>query len=453
MRGAQKENTRNIPAGGLSAGGLPRITDLVFLAFLFWFGSYADLFVYNQGGPPPVRSYMVFLGFFVVVSLLRASQGVPILSRADFRRASGLIGWLYAFVLLVALSYLMSSQSEVATQRLITMIEMALILAAFTSLMLVDRMHRLVGLTMVGVALLGTLLNVYDFIDPTFSTVPGRAAGMYGNPTISGFIITLALVVAVTHVPLWFRWPLVGVVAVGVILTFSRASWLVLFLSIVWMSWNGYLGGRSTRQLFGLGAVVAAGVVVYGLLSGTLLQLIAATPLYNYLDPNTMARLGLGAFASDFAAAERGDVVRFAWQSYVESGNALFGNGLGHTHEWAFRVSTHNMYLLFLVEAGILGLLVYVSLLFVLWRSANGLGKLLVIQIVVYGFFSHNVLDAPAGLIFIAAVIAGVCAAKPQDGPASVRTNNLHENSSRNNRSNRGRRRAIATYPPSGRSQ
>lgn len=159
--------------------------------------------------------------------------------------------------------------------------------------------------------------------------------------------------------------------------------------------------------LFGL-AMCGVAFFTITMLSGTLAELIAASPIGNYLDANTMARLGESEFATDLSANERRDVFKLAVSAFLNGHNPMFGYGLGHTFEWEMDVSTHNLYLLFLVEGGIFGLAMYLSLLCVLWRSALGIGRLVVFQVAIFSFFDHNLLDSPGRIIFFAMLAAGV---------------------------------------------
>jgi hypothetical protein len=84
----------------------------------------------------------------------------------------------------------------------------------------------------------------------------------------------------------------------------------------------------------------------------------------------------------------------------------LFGHGSGHVYEWGFPVGPHNMYLRFLVEGGVCGLAFYLALLVVLWRATSGLQRMLVLQLVIASFFSHNLLESPAVILVITFVLA-----------------------------------------------
>jgi len=359
-------------------------------------------------------SYIAFLGFGIAVAVVRESLSLPLMSRQAWLQTRGTWLWINSWIMWTIFSYLYSSQSEIATQRLITGLEMAAMIGVFLYVISLRDNARALGMVMALVVVLGSVLNILDFVTPTFSKVPGRAAGLYINPTISGFILVLAVTSAIPAMNIPQRWILLCVGSVGIFLTFSRASWLLLFASIVWLFWNGYLGMRRQRSILGMIALSAVALLVYSIMTGALAELVLNTSLRNYVDSNTLARLGQTQFATDHSADEREAVVWLALNKFMQSPNPFLGYGLALTHEWEFRVSTHNMYLMFLIEGGFLGLTVYVSMLAILWQKAAGIAKLVTVQFVIFGLFSHNILDSPGRVFFIALVASGALGSSMQ---------------------------------------
>ena len=269
---------------------------------------------------------------------------------------------------------------------------------------------------MIIVTLMGVTINFIDFVNPMFTRVPGRSAGMYLNPTISGFILSLSATVAVPFVPRRLRWVFLAVAAVGIFLTFARAAWILLFFSIIVLFWQGYLGFFRQRVVLGLAAVIAIAALGYAISSGWLAQVLLMTPVAQYLDDNTLARLGLVEFATDFSAQERRFVLHYGWSRFLEVGNPLLGYGLAFTHEWDFRVGTHNMYLMHLIEGGIIGLALYLALIIWLIAHSAGIAKLVAINLAIYSLFTHNILDSPSRVFFIALIASTILAAGAKTG-------------------------------------
>lgn len=383
------------------------LLDWVFLAFIFWFGSRTHSYVLISGGPAPVLSYLALVGVFSIYVMVQLPQQGFLLVTKGHPHFWVFLLWLLTYVVWTAMAYLYSSQSDVATQLLISRYEAAFLGLIFCYFMLSRHIHSRIAMILVLIAVLGTVLNIWDFINPTFSKVPGRSAGFYENPNISGLILTMTMTAAIAHIPRSLRWPFLLFVSLGIFLTFSRGAWLILFLTVIWLTWAGYLGGKYLRPIFGLAALFVVGLLSYFILMGALGEFIAATPLAHYLTPNTLARLGIGGFITDASALEREAVLQFGLQQFADSANPLFGRGLGYTLEWAMRVGTHNMYVMFLVEGGVLGFALYGALILILWRAGTGVGKLLALQFVVAGVFTHNLLDDPGNTLFLALVFSG----------------------------------------------
>ncbi len=291
---------------------------------------------------------------------------------------------------------------------MITQIEMILILCGFLLWLLNTHLHRPLGHIMVAVTVLGSALNIYDFFVPTFSTVVGRAAGLYSNPTISGFMLVLAMTCGLPVLSISWRWVLLFPASLAIALTFSRAAWLVLGITVLWFMWQGYFGGRASRYFLVLAAMFTLISLGSAMFSGSLANMVLASPIGPYLDSNTLARLGGSEFATDYSAKQRAEVAELAISSFLSGSHSMLGYGIGHTHEWSMPVSTHNMYLMHLVEGGIIGLSFFVSLLVLLWRSASGISRLLVLQIAVSSLFNHSLLDSPGRALFIAIAASGV---------------------------------------------
>jgi len=201
------------------------------------------------------------------------------------------------------------------------------------------------------------------------------------------------------------RYLLWSLVCVGVILTFSRASWLYLIFASVALSWLGYFGFGRLRYAFAIIVVVVLSLIGWMLLSGLLYEFVADSQFASSLDVNTLARIGSGgAIFDDFAADERREVAALGLERFQSS--PFFGFGLGSTYEWEARASTHNMYVLFLAEGGLIGFSVYCGFLFFLIRGSRDIGWLLAVVVVLAGFSTHNLLDSFGEMVILSAIVA-----------------------------------------------
>lgn len=381
---------------------LPRsLTDLLLMFFVMWVGSYACEYFFTVVGMKPVFSYIAIIGVAMMYLLGSgaARRNIDILQDLWQRR---FFVWLICYGIFGALTFVASSQSEIAVQSLITLIEVSLVAASFQLLMSNSKRYHLVQASLVLLALFSAAMNIFDFVTPTFSNVPGRGAGLYVNPTTAGYMVAFAMVGGVETLPRRLRTFFVLFCGVGILVTFTRSAWILWGVGVVWM------GTRNTglmtrhRLLLGAAALLFGAGALFALFAGDVGDLVMQTPIAHYLDANTSSRLGVGASSiSGDSADQRSDVALFALVSAGES--PLIGSGIGYTNEWAFPVGPHNMYLLFLVEGGVFGLFLYLALLLLLWRATLGTGRAIVLLIIIAGLFSHNLLDQPA--VFMMMVI------------------------------------------------
>jgi O-antigen ligase len=380
---------------------MPRsVTDALVCVFVWWLGSGAATYVFTAYGVKPLYSYIALVVFSAAHLSIRAAidSGVALTLGRPLR---SFFLWLLGYVLYGIGSFVVSTQSAAATQHLVTLVEMVLVAASLVFLMLQARRLDVVATNLGLLALLSTAICAFDFLYPTFTTVPGRAAGMYENPTTAGLMIALCMTAGLDAVPPRLRAPFVVICGAGILSTFTRSAWLLWVLSVVWLGAKTSRSKPARRFVTGAVPVAIGGVLFVGLFGGVIGNWLATTALVNYLDANTLARLGVGAltFAGD-SSEERVDVALYALSTAIESN--FLGRGIGYTYEWTFPAGPHNMYLLFLAEGGLVGLLLYVALMWLIWKETFGTGRLIALQIVVAGFFSHNLLEQPPVLLIIA---------------------------------------------------
>lgn len=378
----------------------PFISRGILGVFVFWFGSYAYLYFFAFTGFKPLYSYYLLLGYFAF--WLVSARTLTCLRDHGIQ---ALIFWLGLYLAYGCLAFLHSSQSDAAAQALITLGEAILLAGAFALLFTEPSRLRRVQAALAMLAMLATLLNGFDFLHPLFTNVPGRAAGLYVNPNIAGHFIAMAMVAGVTVMPRRWRLWFVMVCGLGVLLTFSRASWIVWGLGVLWLGWTGEVGPARHRWA----AAALAGAIGLGFVglvfTGGLGNMLGQGIFASHLDANTLSRLGVGSSSLSGHSADLREML--TWASLRIGANApLLGHGLGYTREWQFPVGPHDMYLLFWVEGGIPGLLLYVGLMVLLWHFSHGVGRIVALQLIIAGFFTHNQMEQPAFLVMMSFVIA-----------------------------------------------
>jgi O-antigen ligase/polysaccharide polymerase Wzy-like membrane protein len=378
----------------MKAAFLPRSPmETMLVGFLFWFGSYAPLFVFRTFGLKPLYSYIAMIVLAIFYSIARgAATGTLDILRE--KRIRWFLAWLLAYVAWGALAFQQGSQSDIAIQVLITLVEMVMLGFAFAALMVNPRRLRLVGAAFVLLAIFDILIFIFDFFHPTFTKNPGRAAGFYVDPNVASYALSLIMVCAIESVPRRLRWAFVLACGLGVLLTFSRSGWIVWGIGVTWMGWQS--DSRSgVKKLAIVAACLLLGVgFLVMVFFGGLGELLLNTPIGSHLDASTLARLGVTASSLSGHSADlhREEI----WYSFREIGRKpLFGYGLGYVYEWELPIGPHDMYLRFFVEGGLCGLLLYLLLMALLWFTSSGVDRVLALQIVIASFFNHNLLEIP----------------------------------------------------------
>jgi O-antigen ligase len=180
-----------------------------------------------------------------------------------------------------------------------------------------------------------------------------RVSAVYQNPNELAFFLTLGIVLAVVNYRVTSRraWQVVAIItilagAIVLIGTFSRKSWLGVLLSLSIM----FLRDRR----------IIIGVVVIGVLSVIFILLFAGTGFFAEAVYNRLASFLL---EPEVAMAERAGVWAIALDVFSRS--PIFGNGAGSFYAIAPAVGAelpipHSLYLLILVEYGLVGLGLFV---------------------------------------------------------------------------------------------
>lgn len=399
-----------------------RVTVLDGLAIMLflWHASGVEQYLISQGGPAPILFQAGSLSLLCGVIAFRALARIP-LTAGRSRELFAFAGIMALYMVWTFIDYLYGAVSEEADDLLRSKIIAALFILIFPYVFSDLRMKRAFCLGCGFLACLGAGLNVFDLVTSTFSTTAGRAAGFYMNPNIAGFMIPCLGLIAMPALSRWWRYLVWAIVVVGAVVTFSRAAYLFLVVATVGLSWLGYLGSRKYRYLFAGLALPVTAALVLALSTGALYAVVAASPLGPHLNENAIQRLGGGeksALEND-STTQRAELVTTALAHFARS--PLIGSGFNATNEWELGQSTHNIYLLFMVEGGLVGLGVYLLLIGYLTFRARDVGVLLALLVVLQGVFNHNLLDdLQQSLVFAALMVIGTAWRSEQDRAMTV---------------------------------
>lgn len=310
--------------------------------------------------------------------------------------------WSFLYILLSMLWFIPSSQDEVAWQevrsRALTVIELMMFLIVFAS----EDMNRLARQVLVVGVLVGVGLNIYElFVPLSFSPIIGRSAGMYVNPTTSSFALVGGMIFAVTVLPRWVRGVFILIVGIGVVSTFSRGGiigWCVASVSFV-----------LAKQITSKDVVHAAfaGILIIGMFVMTrgeeFLETLNRTGVINANVEERLSWLTDPSGVQDQSSWARAYVAKRLWDKWAEK--PFLGGGTGAAYA-AFEIPPHNEYLMFMVDHGLIGIMVFPLLILSVIYEARGEFRLLVMLFgsiqAVNGLMSHTLLTEPQTLLLFA---------------------------------------------------
>lgn len=366
------------------------------------FFTFVDVYFYNiRKLPPPV----VFVSLFMAAGLL-----LLILTRFTILKyiPSELIAWcggylavsVFSLILVLCFyaEYPFSNDSfQELRNRILSeffLVIMCLIFSRYTEIQNLTRVAICVAV------LLAVFNNIREISDPlAFQglNITGRAAGYYLNPNRTGCALVLGMIFGIGILPKQLRIPFALLVILGIFLTFSRGAilgWVIVMIIFI----------RS-------GVISSKQVLLWLLLITTMF--LVFEPILSNIDVHELQRSGLIKvdvkniterlewFQNPLANKEdsgdsRLEVVMTAWNMFVE--HPILGNGIASTQNLHnLGISTHNMYLLFLTENGILGILILPLLVYVVTWKARGESKYIGLAfssfILLWGLFSHNIVE------------------------------------------------------------
>jgi len=392
----------------------PRIIAVIAVTVFF---TSLDVYVFSTELVSVAPLYWIIAFGLIAAPLYLSRDALLLMRQAPIAR------WCYGFFMVSCTWFLFQPmQSEVAWQELrrrsLAMAFMLIVLAVFSNLEAQVWARRAIF----AAVLLGVGLNVFELFNPqTFSSVIGRAAGLYINPNESGVALVLGMILTLGLLPQRYRLLFAFAVGAGVALTFSRSAMVGWIISIIVIL---KIGQINLRRSFVTGFVVVA------------ISLIAAVAQWDkiqyqledlgVLNSNVMGRVGWlnQPIASDESALGRQQVAEIALEKFSDS--PVLGQGVGASQkllmvEGGVEISSHNQYLNLMVDHGILGFFILPLLtLAVTWRARGEIkqtGIAFAAFIFYIGFFSHNILEDRFILLAFSLMAAMIFKSRQQQHP------------------------------------
>lgn len=321
-----------------------------------------------------------------------------------------LISWCAGYILFSLFSFLLFLSSATAYQELETRILSVFFLII---MLLIFSGHHIVHVwtkrAVIMVVLMSVFNNIYEMFSPlAFNALnkSNRPAGFYINPNESGCALILGMIFSVGMLSPKYRVPFVSIIGLGILATFSRGailSWFIVLLIFISTS----VIPRSQLLYWAIGI----GIIIIGLVSrlGDILNL-GQMQYIGFLNENILGRIEWfqNPSSSEDSAGSRLDVAIQAWQMFAE--HPFLGNGIGSTLELSVGISTHNMYLYFMTDHGILGAFILPLLVYTVTLHARAeskyIGLAFAIFVLFWGLFSHTILSDRYTLIMFSLMAA-----------------------------------------------
>lgn len=362
---------------------------LVFIVGLF----FCDIAVYLSLAVSPRLQPQYWIALLVVLASVLAWYSPS--TRWEVFRTPLFVWCVLFFVLtLVFFAVVPASHIEQLKERTRDVVLLMAFLGVFLMLSReLDFLRRLVILAvLLGVAINLITLVHNGFLRPASVTWDHRPGGFYINSNESAIALILGMIVSVGVLRPRWRASFAIFTLVGVAATFSREGAIGWVVAVVCLGAFGVIGWKSLG-LHVLGFVVCAGVVILLLPE---LHLIKPGLLhYYYLEIYYRSFGYFEGVPLDSSIRDRITLMKAGWHLFL--GHPWIGNGLGSTYHWSLPLSTHNMYLLYMDDYGVIGAVLYPLIIWCMVREATGetrkIAWTMAVFLLFWGLLDHNIVQ------------------------------------------------------------
>ncbi|MDF5707610.1 MAG: O-antigen ligase family protein [Nostoc sp. S4] len=325
---------------------------------------------------------------------------IPLFIRERGKYPSGSVFcWCLGYFIIAFLSYLLFPQSEFSLRAFIDRSFSSLFLLVTTFLFADQRVQSWTRYALIAATGMGIFNNFYQILNPSaFSgLVEGRAAGLYLDPNDCANALILGMILTVDLFPKKLRIFWILIVGFGVVLTFSRGGILGWIFVVIMMYLTRVISFQKSLLW----------ILVMGMLLFFVIQLGSewignSSNIYKQLDSTALQRvesiIGGDDVLEDSSTMERKGVAEKGWEMFLE--RPIFGYGIGSTFDYSithYSVSTHNMFLLYAAEYGIIGVTILPLAIYAVIHRARGETRKISIVFALFilfaSLFSHTVLS------------------------------------------------------------
>ncbi len=333
-----------------------------------------------------------------------------------------LVGWCLLMVAFVLTGFVRMPTSDATLDLTLDRVRSVTLIGAFAILMTDAAARQLTRWLLVLCVVVGAGVNVYEVTHPlTFTEQLGRSAGFHRNPNVSAAALFTSALLAAPVIPARWREAFLVVAIAGAATTLSRGAAFAGVLATIALC-RGAIRVRRLIVTSAIGFVVAISLVGALLASG---RFAAVSGGAEEFLRNRFSLSSGDQLDADVSASSRRLYLERSLTMFAE--RPVVGHGMGSTVVWAFPESTHNIYAQQLAEYGLAGgglALVLFALLFKRARSIRAAAFAAVtpersahltiaasyaafaLFSVIWGTFSHNLLDDSFSLVGYALVLA-----------------------------------------------
>jgi O-antigen ligase len=368
----------------------------IFATFVF----FSDLPDYLSNAPIIPVIPLVWIGLFTVLSIpfIKKAANIP----------KPLLIWMVFYILISILSLMTISGDDISftdfRSKVLSVLFIVVMYAIFQ-----QKSTNHIKYTILFVVFMSVCNNLFELLNPkVFTEVNvGRPAGFYIDPNRTGCALMLGMLMSITIIKKPYRWILVLVTGIGVMATFSRGAILGWGICTLLLIVGRVLSDQRRKILVPLAILV--------LLLGSINPLKTLSDYFkgdpsgaNWDMVNRLEEFQNPSLSEDSAMARQA-VAAGAWLMF--SNHPFWGNGLASTRKWMVAdVSTHNMYLYYMADNGILGVIFLPGVIVAAVYNNRGEQRTILVCFAVFlslwGFFSHEVLAERYTLSTIALLAA-----------------------------------------------
>jgi hypothetical protein len=371
------------------------------LSIVATFIFFSDLPDYLLNAPILPVIPLVWIGVLAVLSLpfLKNIRNAP----------KHLLMWMGIYLGVSVLSLLTVSSDEISFTDFRAKVLSVLFILVMYALYQQKSVNH-IKYTIIVVLLISVGNNLLELFNPRMFAAMnvGRPAGFYIDPNKSGCALVLGMLMGIGVIDKAYRWIYVAIAGVGIMASFSRGAIIGWAICVALLT-AGKVISDNRRKI----AVPAIAL---------LLTLIFLNPLDLMVDYfkstndagsnwdiiNRLEEFQNPSLKED-SASDRQAVAVGGWMMF--SNHPFWGNGLASTRKWNIsEVSTHNMYLYFMADHGIIGLIFLPGAVFAVVYDNKGEKQIILLSfaifISIWGFFSHEVLAERYTLSVIALLAA-----------------------------------------------